>query len=62
VEAMPDPWDFYLSSPGVRNGVVYFGSSDGDVYALDAGSGVLKWKFHTGDVMHSSPAITDGIL
>jgi len=61
-ETMPDPWDFYLSSPAVWNGAVYFGSSDGNVYSLDATSGALKWKFHTGDVVHSSPAIADGVL
>jgi len=42
--------------------VVYFGSGDGNVYALDANSGSLKWKFQTGDVVHSSPAIADGVL
>ena len=62
VESMPDPWDFYLSSPSVWHGTVYFGSSDGYVYALDADSGTLKWKFKTGDVVHSSPAIADGTL
>ena len=61
-ESMPDPWDFYLSSPAVWNGTVYFGSSDGNIYALDAFSGALKWKFKTGDVVHSSPAIADGTL
>ncbi len=62
VESMPDPWDFYLSSPTVWKGIVYFGSSDGNVYALEADSGELKWKFKTGDVVHSSPAIADGTL
>lgn len=61
-ERMPDPWDVYLSSPSVWNGAVYFGSSDGNVYALDAADGAVKWKFQTGDVVHSSPAISDGIL
>ncbi len=61
-EPMPDPWDFFLSSPAVWNGIVYFGSSDGNIYALDAASGVLKWKVQTGDVVHSSPAIADGTL
>jgi outer membrane protein assembly factor BamB len=61
-ETMPDPWDFYLSSPAVWNGAVYFGSSDGNIYALDANSGTVKWKFQTGDVVHSSPAIADGTL
>jgi len=61
-EPMPDPFDFYLSSPAVSNGVVYFGSGDGNVYALDADSGVLKWTFQTGDVVHASPALAEGRL
>jgi outer membrane protein assembly factor BamB len=61
-EKMPDPFDVYLSSPVVWNGAVYFGSGDGNVYALDANSGVVKWKFQTGDVVHASPAIADGRL
>jgi outer membrane protein assembly factor BamB len=61
-ETMPDPFDFYLSSPVVLHGVVYFGSGDTNVYALDAASGQLKWKFKTGDVVHASPAIAGGKL
>jgi eukaryotic-like serine/threonine-protein kinase len=61
-ETMPDPWDCYLSSPVVWNGAVYFGSGDGNVYALDAASGALKWKYKTGDVVHASPAIADGVV
>lgn len=61
-ENMPDPWDCYLSSPAVWNGAVYFGSGDGNVYALDATTGELKWKFKTGDVVHASPAIADGMV
>jgi outer membrane protein assembly factor BamB len=61
-ETMPDPFDCYLSSPVVWNGAVYFGSGDGNVYALDAASGALKWKFKTGDVVHASPAIADGTV
>ena len=59
---MPDPFDFYLSSPAVWDGKVYFGSGDGNVYALDADTGTLAWKFKTGDVVHASPAIVDGTL
>ena len=59
---MPDPFDFYLSSPAVWNGVVYFGSGDGNVYALDANTGTAKWKFATGNVVHASPAIADGVV
>ncbi len=61
-ESMPDPFDYYLSSPSVSGGIVYFGSGDGNVYALDAASGKLNWKFQTGDVVHASPAIADGTL
>jgi outer membrane protein assembly factor BamB len=61
-EQMPDPFDFYLSSPAVSNGAVYFGSGDGHVYALDAVTGALKWTFETGDVVHASPALAEGLL
>jgi eukaryotic-like serine/threonine-protein kinase len=61
-ETMPDPFDVFLSSPAIWNGAVYFGSGDGNVYALDAGTGALKWKFKTGDVVHASPAIADGTV
>jgi eukaryotic-like serine/threonine-protein kinase len=61
-ETMPDPFDFFLSSPAVWNGAVYFGSGDTNIYALDAASGTLKWKFKTGDVVHASPAISGGTL
>jgi len=61
-ETMPDPFDFFLSSPVVSNGVVYFGSGDTNIYALDVSSGALKWKFKTGDVVHASPALANGAL
>jgi len=44
------------------NGGVFFGSGDGNIYALNAASGVLTWKFKTGDVVHASPAIAGGRL
>lgn len=61
-ELMPDPFDFYLSSPVVAHGVAYFGSGDSNVYALDATTGSLRWKFHTGDVVHASPAVSGEAL
>jgi eukaryotic-like serine/threonine-protein kinase len=61
-ETMPDPFDFYLSSPVIWSGNIYFGSGDENIYALDANSGTLKWKFKTGDVVHASPAISEGLL
>ena len=61
-ETMPDPYDVFLSSPTVVAGVVYFGSGDHRVYALDASSGTLRWTFETGNVVHASPAVVDGVL
>lgn len=61
-EMMPDPFDFYLSSPVIWNGAVFFGSGDTNIYALNAATGVLNWKFKTGDVVHASPAIADGTV
>jgi outer membrane protein assembly factor BamB len=61
-QTMADPFDVFLSSPVVANGAVYFGSGDGNLYALDASSGELPWKFKTGDVVHASPAFADGVL
>jgi outer membrane protein assembly factor BamB len=57
-----DPWDIYLSSPIVEDGMVYFGSGDSNIYALSTITGELVWKYKTGNVVHSSPAISNGTL
>ncbi len=57
-----DGWDMFLSSPVVVQGTVYFGSGDGNVYALDERTGALRWKFPTGDVVHASPAYDAGTI
>ena len=59
-QTIADAFDVFLSSPVVAQGAVYFGSGDGHLYALDAASGELRWKFKTGDVVHSSPALVEG--
>jgi len=61
-QTIADQFDVFLSSPVVAQGAVYFGSGDGNLYALDATTGELKWKFKTGDVIHASPAYADGVL
>ena len=61
-QTIADAFDVFLSSPVVAHGAVYFGSGDGNVYALDAKSGDLEWKFRTGDVVHASPAYADGVV
>ncbi len=59
-QTIADPYDVFLSSPAVAGGVVYVGSSDGHLYALDSASGALRWKQATGDVVHASPALAAG--
>jgi eukaryotic-like serine/threonine-protein kinase len=61
-ELMPDPYDVFLSSPALWNGTVYIGSGDHHVYALDAETGVLRWTFTTGNVVHASPAVAGNIV
>lgn len=61
-QTFADVFDVYLSSPVVADGVVYFGSGDGHVYAVDAASGRLRWKHRTADVVHASPALADGMV
>jgi hypothetical protein len=50
------------SSPAVVNGVVYVGSSDHNVYALNASTGALLWSFATGSYVESSPAVANGVV
>ena len=46
-----------IPSPAVANGVVYVGSEDGLVYALNAATGTELWSFTTGQIVLSSPAV-----
>ena len=61
-QTIPDSWDIYTSSPAVFNGRVYIGSGDGNVYCVDAVTGILQWKFATGDIVHASPAIANNTV
>jgi len=46
----------------VVDGVVYVGSDDFNVYALNATTGTLIWNYMTGNVVCSSPAVVDGVV
>ena len=50
------------SSPVVSNGIVYVGSQDRNLYAIDAVTGKEKWLFETGGAVYSSPAVSNGIV
>jgi outer membrane protein assembly factor BamB len=58
VDKGKEVWRFKTSGPvaekfGIRGDIVYAGSWDNNVYALDARTGVLKWRFTAGNVISS---------
>lgn len=48
--------------PSVVNGVLYSGSDDGNVYALNATTGAQPWSFAAGAQIESSPAVVNGVV
>jgi len=54
-------WRYYTGltepSPVIRNGVAYFGATNGNVYALDLDRRKPRWVFHGGVKITSSPAL-----
>ena len=50
------------SSPIVRRGIVYFGTEGGDLYALFAKTGRVKWKFNASGAIKASPALSGSTL
>jgi outer membrane protein assembly factor BamB/dienelactone hydrolase len=51
-----------LSSPAVVGGVVYVGSEDHLLYAVDAASGSLRWKSATAGPITATPAVSGGVV
>ena len=51
-----------MSSPAVSGGVIYVGSYDGDLYALNASDGMYVWSYLTGDWVVSSPAVANDVV
>ena len=49
-----------MSTPLVHEGVVYVGSNDWHVYALDIEQGYPVWRYRTGGQVVSSPAYYEG--
>src|SRR5262245_4715910 len=50
------------SSPAVANGIVYFGSDDGNIYALNAATGMLVWRVCTDGAVVGSPNVVNGVV
>jgi outer membrane protein assembly factor BamB len=54
--------DKIRSSPAIVNGVVYEGSNNGIVYALNASIGSVIWQYNSGSQLESSAAVVDGVV
>ena len=50
------------SSPTIAGGVVYIGSGDGFVYAIDAVTGGIRWRRDMGAAVGSTPAVAGGLV
>jgi outer membrane protein assembly factor BamB/tRNA A-37 threonylcarbamoyl transferase component Bud32 len=60
-------WSFQVedavrSTPLYHNGLIYVGSYDNNVWALDAKDGSLAWKFATDGGIGASPAYSGGVI
>jgi eukaryotic-like serine/threonine-protein kinase len=54
--------DEIRGSPVFENGVVYIGSYDRNLYAINSTNGQFLWKFPTGGGVVGRPAISDGLV
>lgn len=54
--------DAVRSTPVVANGVVYVGSYDNNLWALDLKDGSLRWKFATEGGIGASPIHNNGVI
>jgi outer membrane protein assembly factor BamB len=50
------------SPPAVANGVVYVGSDDDYLYALNASTGALIWKYYAHYSAEYAPAVANGVV
>jgi outer membrane protein assembly factor BamB len=54
--------DVGLSAPAVVDGVVYIGSWDRRIYAIDAATGTILWSTLTDEIHEDAPAVANGIV
>lgn len=62
IEAKKPVWKFECAdeirgNPTYKNGVLYFGSYDKNLYALDANNGMLLWKYQADAGIVTKPAL-----
>ena len=57
-----NPGELVIVSPTVADGVVYAGSYDNQVYALDSGTGELLWSFKTPNDLSPPPLVAGRVV
>jgi outer membrane protein assembly factor BamB len=57
-ERQNDYADYYHSTPVLGDTALYFGAG-GTVYSLSLTDGLINWSYKTGDVIHTSPVISN---
>ena len=50
------------SSATLAGGIVYIGSQDHNIYAVNAATGKVAWKYATGDAISTTPTVVGNIL
>jgi len=50
------------SSPAVYDGLVFIGSSDANIYAIDLENGRQVWQYRTGEAVEASPCVVEGLV
>jgi outer membrane protein assembly factor BamB len=55
---MNSPTPFLSSAPAIAGTMLYCGSPDANVWAIDTRNGGIKWKFKTQRPIISSPALS----
>ncbi|NIG55545.1 PQQ-binding-like beta-propeller repeat protein [Chitinophaga sp. Cy-1792] len=59
-QEMEDQYDLYLSSPATDGKLVFFGSSDSSIYAVDKTNGKLVWQHKTAGPVHAGLTYYNG--
>jgi outer membrane protein assembly factor BamB len=68
--SFPSPWeggvfggaDFVTTPPVVADGVVYIGSQDGMVHAMDAETGLGLWSFNVESAVRGEVVVVPGAV
>jgi len=55
-------FDYYYSSPTIKNDFIVIGAKDGYVYKINEANGQIVWKFQTENIVRSTPAIDDNTV